>query len=106
MTSSVALFVAMDRSIRSQSHDLKPLAEFSERFVADLVLTAGTVREAMNTIGVGSIESLIHALAERSARSGVPASAEHTDAIRVQWRSFWLRFSNWFVSEPGRFSSA
>jgi len=101
-----ALVAAMDRSIRSRSHDAQPLADFSERFVADLVLTAASVGEAMNTIRTVGLDLCIQAVAERSARSGVPATPEHTGAMVVQWRSFWRRFCTWFISEPGRLSSA
>jgi uncharacterized protein (TIGR02677 family) len=104
-TTAEALVAAMDRSIQSQSHDAQPLADFSERFVADLILTAATVGEALNEIGTAGLESFIQAVAERSAKTGGPANAEHTEAVRVQWRSFWLRFSDWFISEPGRLSS-
>jgi uncharacterized protein (TIGR02677 family) len=105
-TTAEALVAAMDRSIRSQSHDAQPLADFSERFIADLVLTTASVGEAMNKIGTAGLESLIQAVAERSAKNGVPADPEHTDAVQVQWRSFWLHFRDWFISEPDRLSSA
>jgi uncharacterized protein (TIGR02677 family) len=101
-----ALVAAMDRSIRSQSHDAQPLAEFSERFVADLVLTAASVEEVMNKIESTVLESIIQAVVERTARSGVPATPEHAGAIRVEWRSFWIRFRNWFISEAARVSTA
>jgi uncharacterized protein (TIGR02677 family) len=48
----------------------------------------------------------VQAIAERTVQSGMPATTEHLDAIRDHWRSFWLRFSKWFISEPGRRSSA
>src|SRR5262249_34351838 len=51
-------------------------------------------------------ESLIQAVAERNARSGTQTNTARMDAIRVQWRAFWLRFSNWFISHPGRLSNA
>jgi uncharacterized protein (TIGR02677 family) len=60
----------------------------------------------MNKIGTERLDSLVQAVTERIARSGLPAIAEQTDGMRVQWRSFWLSFCNWFISEPGRLSSA
>jgi uncharacterized protein (TIGR02677 family) len=105
-TTAESLVAALERSIRSESHDAQPLADFGERFVADLVLTTAGVRDALGDIETAGVESLIQAVAERNARSGTQTNTARMDAIRVQWRAFWLRFSNWFISHPGRLSNA
>ena len=100
------LLAALERGIQSESHDARQLAQYGERFVADFVLTAAGVGEAIQEIETSGFERLLQAVAERCGPSVTQAAPEHIQSIHDQWRLFWLRFCDWFISRPGRLSNA
>ena len=58
MTAEV-LVHAVDQCIRSQSRDARQLADFCERFVGDVVLTAASVEEAVREIEAAGLAPLL-----------------------------------------------
>ena len=103
-----ALVAAVDQGIHSDSDDARQLAEYSERFVGDLVLTAAGVGEALHEIEASGSERLLEAVAERCGPivAVTQITPEGIQSIHEQWRLFWLRFCDWFISRHGHLSTA
>ena len=76
--------------------------------VGDLVLTAAGIGEALHEIEGSGSERLLEAVAERCAPAVAVAqiTPEGIQSSQEQWRSFWLRFCDWFISRQGHLSAA
>jgi uncharacterized protein (TIGR02677 family) len=86
--------------------DTQRLIDYIERFLGELVIATENIAESIRGIEESGLERLLRAAAERSIADGAKRTPEVLDGALVDWRAHWESFRRWFVSRPGRPSTA
>jgi uncharacterized protein (TIGR02677 family) len=86
--------------------DIRRLIDYGERFVGELIIAADRIAEAVRDLEEAQIERILQAAAEHAVRDGLEATPDTIAIVSDQWRRHWEFFRAWFISEPGRVSTA